>query len=772
MDIVKSTSDIIKLIYAKRRGEPVAEKLVSLVCAYFDERKGEELTDADLRFLRYIATEAGIPQYYEMLNNFQPEIQEREMDVHLGDVPTLVSESTLYTSEYIQLHVYQHSVLSRYVVGVRNRYFLSASTSFGKTYLVYEILRKMQYDNICLIFPTIALLSENIQKIYSNPEYMWVKDKYKIHTLSDTELQDHYNLFIYTPERFLSFMDKQPATRLDFLFVDEVYKIDNEFLVDEEQVENERDVAYRISTHIGLTQTEDCLLAGPYIDIDTNDASSSIVRFLNWADIQLLDFNKFEIVGKQEYNLRSRMYLDVPEFGQQIKFTSTGKVQRLRELVSHLVSIGENVIIYCPKKTSVEKYAAELLDGDYLQDIALEPLNTFLEHLENMFANRKGANWIVTKALKKGVGVHHGLVPKYIQNEIIRQFNNGVLKVLVVTTTITEGVNTTAKNMVVLSHSKGHKRLKTFDAKNIEGRAGRFFYHYTGRIFILDEEFKTIVDSKDEPLKHKFFDNKIQKHPVDFPYVDEGMLTDEESSRKRHIDQIIQSNAIPSEIIDSYKTISPEEKIHLYESLRRMTESEHAKIRGLISSFNGTGRISKQGFDVVCEKIKPIATGSKEIVRLIELRKETSQYCTLTNMVAVFLVNGFIGEVNYYSCTKEINEAARISAKFVFNTLRYQVVKYVGLFNLCYKHVIADKYNVSVDTVAGLDSLLMRMEYNAATLLGRKASDAGASFKVVDYYDKLSLDPETDAFEYLDAFEKQNANKIREIVTGNLVEDE
>ena len=140
-------------------------------------------------------------------------------------------------------------------------------------------------------------------------------------------------------------------------------------------------------------------------------------------------------------------------------------------------------------------------------------------------------------------------------------------------------------------------------------------------------------------------------------------------------------------------------------------------------------------------------------------------------MVAVYLANGFIGEVNYYSQSKEINEAVRISAKFVFNTLRYQVVMYVGLFNLCYKHVIAVKNNVPVDDVAGSDSLLMRMEYNATTLLGRKASDAGASFKVVDYFDKLSLDPETDAFNHLDTFEKQNAIKIREIVTGNPVEE-
>lgn len=289
-------------------------------------------------------------------------------------------------------------------------------------------------------------------------------------------------------------------------------------------------------------------------------------------------------------------------------------------------------------------------------------------------------------------------------------------------------------------------------------------------MFILDDEFKPIVDSTDEPLKHKFFDDSSQKHPVDFPYVEESFLTSEEANKKKSIEKLLESNSIPDEITRSYKTISPEDKFHLYESVRRMTELEHARIRALISSFNGTGHINKQGFDIICEKIKPIASGTKEIVRLIELRKESSPYCTLTNMVAVYLNNGFIGEVNYYSHTKDINEAVRISAKFVFNTLRYQVVKYVGLFNICYKHVIAERTNLPVDAVSGLDALLMRMEYNALTLMGRKASDAGATFKVIDYYDKLSKNPTTTAFNDLDDFEKSNANRIREIVTGAPVE--
>lgn len=768
MDIVRGAANIIKLIYAKRRGEDVKAELVKQVCIFFDARKKDDLTEADLRFLRYIASEAGVPQYYEMLNNFKQGILESVEDIHLDDMPVIIEESNLYTSEKTQLHKYQKKILDKFKTDIDNRYFLSASTSFGKTFLIYEIIRKMRYHNICLIFPTIALLSENILKIFTNIDYAWIKDNYRIHTLSEPELDDHNNLFIYTPERFLSFLDKHGDIPLDFFFVDEVYKIDNEFLVDDEQRENERDVAYRIATHVGLKNTTDCLLAGPYININPLDQDSSVVRFLNWAHIELIDFNDLEIVSKEEYSLGARKSIRVKDIEQPITFTSTSrKRDRLKDLVKSLVSNGDNVIIYCATRSMVETYTAELLTNDGLDDISTDSFTDFINHLERLFNNGEGANWIVTKALKKGIGVHHGFVPKYIQNEIISLFNANILKVLVVTTTITEGVNTTAKNMIVLSHMKGRtKELKTFDAKNIEGRAGRFIHHFVGRVFIMDQEFKKIIERGDELLRHKFFDRDIEKSPVDYPYVEEDFLTDDEKERQRWLDDLINRQAIPEIIVNSYKTVSPEDKCHLYESIKCMEEIEKTKISRLISQFVGKGVIYKPGFDVICDKIKSIAPPNGDIVNLIELRRDSSEYCTLTNLVAVYMSKGFIGEVNYYTGTKNehVNLAVQKSAKFIFNTLRYQVVKYVGLFNLCYKTSIGIETNVAVDKVTGLDKLLMRMEYNAATLMGRKASDAGASFKVVDYYDKLAngIDTEND----LDNFEKNNAKKIKDIVNS------
>ena len=74
----------------------------------------------------------------------------------------------------------------------------------------------MEYTNVAFIFPTLSLLSENLFKIHLSPEYKWVKDNYVIHTLSDKEENKRTESFLFfTPERFLSFLDKNKEIQLD-----------------------------------------------------------------------------------------------------------------------------------------------------------------------------------------------------------------------------------------------------------------------------------------------------------------------------------------------------------------------------------------------------------------------------------------------------------------------------------------------------------------------------------------------------------------------------
>src|SRR5262249_32124970 len=77
------------------------------------------------------------------------------------------------------------------------------------------------------------------------------------------------------------------------------------------------------------------------------------------------------------------------------------------------------------------------------------------EYLENTIS----PDWSLIDCLNHGVAFHHGALPKYIQTEIIDAFNSGAIEVLVCTSTIIEGVNTTAKNVVIYDNQKGDAAL-------------------------------------------------------------------------------------------------------------------------------------------------------------------------------------------------------------------------------------------------------------------------------------------------------------------------
>lgn len=207
MDRIESTAAVIKDLNKFFSHELAEHHFVKRVCDYFDSVKALKLTSSDLKFLKYISNIAGIPHYYDLLfDKFGHENTFEHYD--LNTMSAMIFESTLHIDENIKIHKFQKQVLDKFELEQQNRFFLSATTSFGKTFLIYEIIKKLCYKNIALIFPTIALLSENYERIFSDRNYSYFYDEFDIHTLSDIEEFSDKNIFIFTPERYLSFIDK------------------------------------------------------------------------------------------------------------------------------------------------------------------------------------------------------------------------------------------------------------------------------------------------------------------------------------------------------------------------------------------------------------------------------------------------------------------------------------------------------------------------------------------------------------------------------------
>ncbi|KLE04079.1 hypothetical protein AF78_09570 [Aliarcobacter butzleri L353] len=776
MDRVIEASNLVKQLNAYRKKEIEDYEFIKVVCTYFDKVKDLDfLSPSDLKFLKYISNVAGIPHYYDLLfSKFNH--SENFLKYDLNTFSSLLYESSLHVDEEIKIHKYQKKVLDSFEKGKLNHYFLSASTSFGKTYLIYEIIKKMEYKNIILVFPTIALLSENFEKLMTNIEYKFFRDNFKIHTLSDVEDFEDRNIFIYTPERYLSFIDKNNDFNIDFVFVDEIYKIDNEYLTNDEKKENERDTAYRVALYNLLSLQRDALLVGPYINFpnpEDNNINQSFNKFLKANEFKILDFNNIEIVNKSFKEVYSSNIHNVDEeLTISLDGLKTNK-QKIPKIVAEIRKINQNMIIYTKGSGTAETMAKNVIEYSKSNKKQSEELKELIAHLKKTFIY---SDWSVIKGLENNIAIHHGLVPKYVQKEIIKLFNTGDIDILISTTTITEGVNTSAKNLIVTSAKKGDKPLKTFDAKNIAGRAGRFLYHYSGRVLIYEKEFSKIINGKDDEIKHKNYDENSSKNEIDYFITENEYLDIKDIDRKNEIEIMRKERGIPLEIIQAYKVISYSDKIKIYDEIIKLLNNKKESYLSMKASIGKIAHnlyLDYDGLTLILSIIYPIVKNDKLKFFIdfeSEIKKEGKnkgkKYSILIYMLSAYIESGHIGNIKYNKEKRKLrtDEAIREASQFIYNTLKYQLVKYLGVFNIMYKFIESKRTNIDINKIVGIDKLLRKLEYNATSELGKLTSDYGVPSKIIDYYDNEEKQDEIK--KSFDSFELKKFEQVENIINN------
>lgn len=629
MDIRKETVEIIKKYYKYVDHKIPKNEFIKMVCNYFDEIKYDENAKEYVEILMKLANSIGVPQYMEMLNNFQKnKIELNEISMNI--IAAICNEAKLTVSSNIMLHQMQYDFLKLFSKEKNNRYVFTAPTSFGKTFLVYEIIKKMDYKNIMLIFPTISLLSENYDKLLQDNNYTEVREKYKIHTLSNVQDLGERNIWIYTPERYLSYTDKNPNQKFDFVFIDEIYKIDNEFDMDEEIKENERDTAFRLALAYTCENSNDILLAGPYIELPKKDGRQnySFNNFVKENNFEIINYNDYEIVNKEIIEIKNKKMYTVDDMVFNFEGI-TSKFDKLEIILNSIEAKDENAIIYCETKTRSEKYAKEFIERHNFKEDKidknndLKTYNIFLKHIKEKFSE----NWIVYKGLVKKIGIHHGLVPKYIQKQIIEFFNEGIIKYIFSTTTITEGVNTSAKNIIITSDNKGVKKLKHFDAQNIAGRAGRFTRHYKGNVIILSKRFEEILKEDGEIIKHKNYDD-VEKNEIDYYMTKDKYLSDRDKINKSKLEIEQQKRNIPNTIMQQFKAVGYSDKIKVYDAINSGIYDN--AIRSFIKSINmPVMGFDWDSFESILKIIEPIIPLNSKLYALIA-NKTASGYTILT----------------------------------------------------------------------------------------------------------------------------------------------
>lgn len=335
-----------------------------------------------------------------------------------------------------QAEVYRALVNGKNVV-------LSAPTSFGKSLLIDSYISALEPDNVLIIVPTLALIDETRVRLSKN-----FGEKYKIITQSLQELSEK-NIFVLTQERAL---ERDDINKLDFLVIDEFYKLSPN-REDGDDRSGMLNAALRKYTKI----TKQFYMLGPNIDTIAEGFSEEF---------------KCEFIRKLD-NTVATITHDLGDV--------ENKLVKLNDLVEN---IHGSTIIYCQSPRSANEVAYFLTQNNLsLQqngDIDMARLQAYHWISENYHPE-----WSFVKALEQGVGIHHASIPRALAQSVVHLFNQGHLPILVCTSTLIEGVNTVARNVIVYDHKIGkNKNIDFFTFNNIVGRSGRMFQHFVGNVYL------------------------------------------------------------------------------------------------------------------------------------------------------------------------------------------------------------------------------------------------------------------------------------------------
>ncbi|MHA6530956.1 DEAD/DEAH box helicase [Paenibacillus sp. BAC0078] len=491
--------------------------------------------------------------------------------IELDDIPNRGISEVKHQSiqNYYTSKVYRNNLLDRRQKEIvdtfmslnKKRLIISAPTSFGKTFLLKEILylNKDRYNNIMLVFPTIALLNENTISINK-----FIKDKNLNYTLINNVYSNinysERNIFILTPERTLKLLSDTEKLHFDFFFFDEVYKIDEDFSNDEESKSEKeesdnnsgqnRSKAFRIALYLLSKNVPEYYIAGPYLNL--KDVKMGFKRYLdiNGITIKQVDFEPTLRIEVDAWN--KGVVERHPLLGEKkISFDyekgiNLNTKSKIHGIISYLNknNLGQ-AIFYCSTPSNSMQYALDIIESLPENSTLLVKYGDFIEHLKNRYGikyklKEKAINtsdyWSLVKILSRGYGVHHGKFPKYIQREILHMFNEGDIQYLFCTSTIIEGVNTNAKNVIVINNSVGNKIMTSFALKNIKGRAGRYYHHFIGRVFYTDKKQRDIEKQDVIRLNFPTYDSKeIQNVDIDNSYLEdlEGLNLIKKTEREK-----------------------------------------------------------------------------------------------------------------------------------------------------------------------------------------------------------------------------------------------
>lgn len=273
---------------------------------------------------------------------------------------------------------------------------------------------------------------------------------------------------------------------------------------------------------------------------------------------------------KQFYMLGPNVLGVSPDLGRRVKFKTflepyrtvvsdlhyvEGRGNEFKRLIELCKKLEGSTLIFCRSPNRATMVVKHLLNA------GLGAESPSCREAADWVADHYHPEWHFAKALRLGIGVHHGRIPRALAQFVVRAFDAGDIKFLVCTSTLIEGVNTKAKNIIIFDHEISRTPIDLFTFNNIRGRAGRMREHFVGHVYLFHPEPEQELPMVDMP---------VFTQPDDTPeslliQIDEEDLKPE--SRQR-LSRFLSQEVLDYETLKANVGLDPQRQINLAREIR------------------------------------------------------------------------------------------------------------------------------------------------------------------------------------------------------------
>ncbi|MGD9950078.1 MAG: DEAD/DEAH box helicase, partial [Desulfobulbus sp.] len=149
-----------------------------------------------------------------------------------------------------------------------------------------------------------------------------------------------------------------------------------------------------------------------------------------------------------------------------------------------------SIAIFCGRKSTAASVCEKAIDVIERGAPLALPLDFSdaqeVERLTHLHVDNLGADAPASKSAAHGIFSHHGNTPHGIRLAVEHAMRDNLVRFVVCTSTLAQGVNLPIRYLIVTSVYQGMERIKVRDFHNLIGRSGRAGMHTEGSILFAD----------------------------------------------------------------------------------------------------------------------------------------------------------------------------------------------------------------------------------------------------------------------------------------------